>query len=348
MVKGLEHKEISEIRDRLDKSSRPLFFFDSDADGLASFLLLYRYKKDGKGVIVKMQPRLDTNFVRQVTEYQPDLIVILDIAVLTQDFVDEAKVPIIHIDHHGPYDIKGIKYYNPRKKSKDHIPTSYMCYQIAQQDIWIAMTGIVGDWFLKPLRKEFTKEYPDLLPKSVKTEPEALFTTDIGKLAKVFSFIMKGTAAEAMKYIRALSRIDAPDEILNQATARGRFIYKKFSKLDRQYTKILEDALIQAKEQEGKLFIYSYPESKTAFTSDLANEIMFHHPDKVLLITRENNDEMKCSLRSKNINIKDILEEVLPKVDGYGGGHPSACGCSVHKDNFKRFTELFEDALSGS
>ena len=50
---------LEEIKGYLEKSVNPLFFFDDDADGLCSFLLLYRYFKKGKYVPLKSSPALE-------------------------------------------------------------------------------------------------------------------------------------------------------------------------------------------------------------------------------------------------------------------------------------------------
>ena len=46
----LTNKQIEEIKEHLEKAQNPLFFYDNDADGLCSFLLLRRYLGRGKGV----------------------------------------------------------------------------------------------------------------------------------------------------------------------------------------------------------------------------------------------------------------------------------------------------------
>src|SRR4030042_2536338 len=99
---SLTDKDFDEIRKELDECKRPLFFFHDDPDGLASFLLLYRYCKKGYGVIVKSDPKVDDKFLRKVEEYMPDKIFILDIALMEQSFADNADAPIIWIDHHQP------------------------------------------------------------------------------------------------------------------------------------------------------------------------------------------------------------------------------------------------------
>src|SRR3989338_3971743 len=100
----LTEKEIKRIKEELDNCKNPLYFYDSDPDGLCSFLLLYRYKREGHGVMVKSNPFLNEKFLHKVEEYQPDKIFVLDIANVDQDFIDKAKVPVIWIDHHGPFD----------------------------------------------------------------------------------------------------------------------------------------------------------------------------------------------------------------------------------------------------
>src|SRR3989344_1279809 len=101
---ALSQGEIQQIREHLDNCKNPLFFFDDDQDGLCSFLQLYRYKGEGNGVIVKTTPKITPLFLRKVAEYSPDKIFILDIAVVEQEFINEAKVPIVWIDHHGPFE----------------------------------------------------------------------------------------------------------------------------------------------------------------------------------------------------------------------------------------------------
>ena len=61
-------KQLTFLREELATAQNPLFFYDDDPDGLSSFLLLYRYKKEGKGVIVKTTPKLGSIFVNKVKE----------------------------------------------------------------------------------------------------------------------------------------------------------------------------------------------------------------------------------------------------------------------------------------
>ena len=106
----LTQEQVKSIREELDNCKNPLYFFHDDPDGLSSFLLLYRYKKEGNGVIVKRAtPQVDEQFLAKVEEYNPDKIFILDIAVVDQGFIDNVKAKVIWIDHHTPIKLENVK-----------------------------------------------------------------------------------------------------------------------------------------------------------------------------------------------------------------------------------------------
>jgi single-stranded DNA-specific DHH superfamily exonuclease len=165
----LPEKELKQIREELQTAKRPLFIFDDDEDGLCSFLLCYRFIREGKGIVKKSSPNVTTAFLRKVEEYNPDKVFILDAPSVDQDFIDAVKVPIIWIDHHGPVERYGVKYFNPRKHKPDiYYPTTAICYDAIKKDMWLAMVGCVGDWFIPSFKDEFCKKYPDLIDCKIK------------------------------------------------------------------------------------------------------------------------------------------------------------------------------------
>ena len=236
---ALTEKQYEDIRRELDECKNPLFFFDDDPDGLSAFLLLYRYKKEGHGVVVKTHPKLDIRSIQKVHEYGPDKIFVLDVALVEQEFIDNTKTPVIWVDHHGPYERRNVKYYNPRiAKKEDNVPTTCMCYNVVKQDLWIAMVGCTADYYMPDFFSEFRKEYPDLIGDE-KNVDDIYFNTKLGELIKAFSFILKGKTSDVVKYIKTLTRIESPYEILNQETARGKFIFKKYEKVNKMYENLL-------------------------------------------------------------------------------------------------------------
>lgn len=113
---------------------------------------------------------------------------------------------------------------------------------------------------------------------------------------------------------------------------------KRFEKLDKQYLKLYEGALKEAKSNK-KLVVFNYPSNNTSFTGDLANEISYRYPEKVVIIARERNGYMRMSVRNKKQNLPSLLEKALVGVNGYGGGHEGACGANVLKEDYSKFLE---------
>ena len=344
MYRMLPEKQIEEIREELQNCKRPLFFFDDDADGLSSFLLLYRYTREGKGVVIKTLPKIDGKFLRKVEEYEPDKIFVLDVAQIEQDFIDKVKVPIVWIDHHGPYERTGnVKYFNPRLIKKDlFMPVTRICYEVVKQDMWIAMVGCIGDYHMPDFFGEFKEKYGDLVGDSENVE-DVYFKSKFGKIVDLFSFILKGKTSDAVKHIKVLTRVDNPYDILNEKTSQGRFVFKKYKKMDDMYQILLKEAL--KKKPDNGFLIFLYPDSKMSFTSELSNEMMYRFPDKVVIVGREKNGQVKMSIRTKHKVIPDALERALVGLEGYGGGHEHACGVNVDKEDFEEFVKRLREYL---
>jgi single-stranded DNA-specific DHH superfamily exonuclease len=335
---ALSEEQYAEIRKELDECQKPFYFFDDDQDGLCSFLLLYRYKKEGKGHIVKTTPRLDGKFAQKALEYGADKVFVLDLAVLEDEFIDAITVPIIWIDHHGPYRKHRVRYYNPKvRDEKDNFPTSYLCYRVVRQDLWLAVAGCVSDWFLPEFMSEFEEHYPGMIGAHYKEPGDILYgDMNLGLLSRVLSFNLKGQSSDVMKSIRTMIKVDDPREILEQSTPRGKFVWKRYQDINKQFEPLMRQALKQAEQTKDSLILFPY-QDETSFTSDISNVLTYKHPKKVILICREKSGEMKCSLRSGHHNLPPIVEKCLVGLQGHGGGHEHACGLNVAKHHFDEF-----------
>ena len=67
--------------------------------------------------------------------------------------------------------------------------------------------------------------------------------------------------------------------------------------------------------------------------------MVYLYPDKIILVAREKNEEMKCSIRSAKIVLPPLVNKALAGLNGFGGGHEHACGINVSKYNFEEFLE---------
>jgi nanoRNase/pAp phosphatase (c-di-AMP/oligoRNAs hydrolase) len=340
----LTPKQVEEIKDEVLSSKRPLFFFHDDPDGLASFLLLYRMVNEGIGIPLKTSAEMGIEFSKKVESYQPDKVFILDKPGVSQDFIDAVKVPIIWIDHHTPQKRHKVKYYNPRvADANEYTANAYLCYQVSQDDEWIAMVGCAGDQYIPPNLEKIKEDYPDIIEKNIKKPEDILFNSDFGKLAKMFSFCLKGKMDDVRKCIKIMTRIKTPYELLKQETPAAKFIYKRFEEVNREYQKILKDALAQKSDDNILLFLYN--QDQMSLNQDLANELLYKNKEKVIIIGRTKSGEVKLSFRTTKYNLPPIIQKALEGCEGYGGGHEKAAGANIKETDFEKFMLQFKAQL---
>ncbi|MDP3917054.1 MAG: DHH family phosphoesterase [Nanoarchaeota archaeon] len=340
----LTDDQIKEIRSYIENSKNPLFLFDDDPDGLTAYLLLKKHYKKGVGVCVKASPNSGIVYSAAVSRHKPDLAVILDKPILDQEIIDEMNVPIVWIDHHQPVKREGVRYYNPMNGEKpDNRCTSYWAYRVVEDNEWVAVVGIIGDWQMpeKSILKKF--EYADKLGDGT-TPPELMFNSEYGKMVKIFSFAMKGTTESTNECIEVLEKINDPMEILEQTTPNGRLIYEKFKNNNKDYELLLGDALSQ--KIDGNVFVYTYPGIDRSFTGMLANELLHKIPHEVIILGREKDGDVRMSLRSRDRPILPVLKKILEVINGHGGGHAQACGASVKMEDFPKFVEMISKEFS--
>ncbi len=333
--------QIAFLREELATAKNPLFFHDDDADGLCSFLLLYRIQREGRGFIFKYGPSLNAQHLRKVQELNPDKIFVLDIPLIEQEFIDQAKRPIFWIDHHQPVERSNVHYFNPRLKEPDaYVPTTMMAWQVSQrnEDLWIAAAGCLADWYVPDFLEEFIQKYPHLLSRKSDL-PTMLYQEPIGTLVKVFFFLPKGPPSDVRNSLAVLSRLQHPDEILQQTTAQGKYLWKRFQDINQRYETLLKEARKEV--GKGKLLLFAYSEQHWSFTANLANELGALYPEKIVIIARKKSGEWKCSLRAQ-VAIAPAVEKALVGVQGYGGGHPTACGAVIKEEDWEQFLQNFK------
>lgn len=337
----LTEKQVKEIKEHLEKAQNPLFFFDNDADGLASFLLLRRYIERGKGVAIKSFPDLNASYARKLYELKPDYVFVLDKPAIAEGFLDEARklnLPLVWIDHHNVQKPdkpdKEVFYFNSYHQDKKGEPVSYLCYEIVgKKDIWIAMIGCIGDGFLPDFVKEFQERYPELWVKNIKTAFQALYKTEIGKIARILSFALKDRTTKVVNMLKFLSAVKNPHEVLDEDKAKS--ILQRFKQVNSKYSQLVEKAKKFAK---GKVLFFQYG-GELSLSADIANELSFLFPDKIIVVAYIKGSKANISLRWK----KDIRKVTLKAIEGLegasGGGHEHATGAQVVVEELPRFKE---------
>ena len=329
----------SEIREELDLCNNPVFYYDNDPDGFCSFVQLYKYKGQGKGIIVKDSPKLGRNYTLSLNNFN-DKVFVLDKPMVEDDFFETAKdfgLNVIWIDHHPMQDVStfsNVRYFNSLNDKESHKCTSWMCYNAVKQDLWIAMIGIVGDWILPPdLKEELINQYPRLIDSKVNEPDEAFFNTNLGKLVMIISFNLKGSASSIRNSVGAFLKIKNPYDLLDNTSPAASYLIKKFDKVNKVYQKHLSEAKKHAKD---KILLYIYDELNHSFSKELSNNLMYLFPKHTIVVGRRHNGLVKMSLRS-NKNMSEILRKSLFGINGSGGGHMHACGAQVDSDDFEKF-----------
>ena len=355
---------IDKIIDAMKVAKNPLFFFHDDADGICSFLSLYHYMREGKGICVKSKCCVDMRFSSVLKQYDPDYIFVLDLAQMDQEFIDLAlsmKKKIIWIDHHDLHDISDFVYYNPKLDCQDiNYPASYVCFKIVSQILesedknykvtdlykkllWIATAGTVSDWFVPDFISEFISTYPKIVTKDTFYPPEIIFDTPLSKIIQFFNFALKGSTMQVNANIREIMTIKDIDEIFLGEDKGIKKILRNIKPFVVGYDRLLDKFIGELENFKEKIFFSEYVADMISLTSAVSNELLYRYPDKVLIIARLNAGSLKGSIRSEGIPIRDVLLETLEDISGYGGGHEVACGFCIDAGEKDKFISLFKE-----
>lgn len=339
----LTENQIKEIKEHLNKAQNPIFFFDNDADGLCSFLILQRYCGKGKGVAIKSFPDLTVDYFRKVHELNADYIFILDKPIVSGEFFEKTEqfnIPVVWIDHHDT-DLKipdFVNYYNPSLNKSKSGPTTYLCYQISEKkdDLWIAVAGSISDRFMPDFYSEFRKKYPDL---SVDSEDafEVRYKSQIGKIIKILSFALKDRTTNVVNMMKFLMKVKTPYEVLEESK-ENYTMHQRFNQIDLKYQRLIEKA--SQSNYSEKLLFFHYS-GDLSISSDLANELTHKFPDKIVVVVYVSGIKANISGRGKNVR-KIILKAIEGFEDSTGGGHEEAVGAKIKVENLEEFKGRIE------
>lgn len=348
----LSQKQLDEIKQHLEKSQNPLFFFDNDVDGLCSFLLLRRWLGRGKGVAVKSFPEVDASYARKVEELGADYVFILDKPLVSEGFFKELEaknIPVVWIDHHEVEKEakipENVSYYNPAKpekgESKSIEPTTYLCYSAVKNksDMWLAVAGCISDSFIPDFFEEFIKNNPELAIKS-NNAFEILYTTKIGKVIRVLDSALKDRTRNVVLMIKFMSEAKSPDEVLIESKKNSEML-KRFSFIDKKYQELVANAKSQLSENNLLFFQYG---GDLSISANISNELSFYFPKKIIVVAYLKGEKANISIRGSNI--KKIAIKAIEGFEGATvGGHENACGGRINVEDLPKFKKNLEALL---
>lgn len=340
----ISKEELEEIKEHLESSQNPLFFFDNDVDGLCAFLILRRALDRGMGVAIKSFPELKEQYLQKVEELNPDSIFIIDKAEVSKEFIErinEKGLPITWIDHHKsktPLElIKKTNYYNSHPSSE---PTTYIAQKIynKKEDLWLAMIGCIGDVYMPDFAKEFEESSPELF-NSEKSAFESLMSTEIGKVARMLNFGLMDSTTNVVNLIKYLFKAKNIYDLLEE-NSQTKQLHKRYNQLNEFFKKQLEKAEKYFDENSPLLF-YSYS-GNTSMSSELSNALYYSHKDKLIVVAFKRPEKVNVSIRGKNA--LEITLKTIEEIEGAtGGGHSEATGAMIPIDDFEKFKEKIKE-----
>ncbi len=345
----LSQKQILEIREHLEKAQNPVFFYDNDADGFCSYVLLRKFVGRGKGVIVRSHPDIDESYAKKAQELNADYVFVLDRPVLGKKFVEEIEklsIPLVWIDHHD-LDEEKINYrdvfvFNPSKnKPKSSEPVSYLCYKIADrsENIWIALMGCIADHYLPDFAEDFGKNWPENWSSKIKEPFDAYYTTEIGKLARIIGFALKDSITHIVQFQNFMITCSSPSEMVEELEGNKPFV-KKYKELKKKYDLLINKA---KKEDSGKFLFFNYG-GDMSISSEISNELSYYYPDKIIVVAYSSGPITNISMRGKAVK-KKLLRIINDFENASGGGHDDAIGARIQTSDLQRFKESVQAVI---
>lgn len=333
--------ELQEIRDRLELSQNPLFFFDNDVDGLCSFLILRRAIGRGRGVAIKSFPDLKEQYLKKVDELNPDAVFILDKAEVSREFIEgifEKGITITWIDHHESKTEKELiemtSYYNSIPSGE---PVTYIAQRVfnRQEDLWLAVLGCISDvYYPKDFAEKFEMQNPELFNSRLSAF-DALNATETGKVIRMLNFGLMDTTTNVVKLIKYLFKARGVYDVLDENAETKQF-HHRYAQLNEFFNKQLEKAKDDFDEDSSVLF-FSYS-GDTSMSAEISNRLFYENPDKLIVVGFRRPDKVNISIRGKGA--LEITKKAIEGIDGAtGGGHEEATGAMVPIDDWDRFRE---------
>ncbi len=344
----LSEKQILEIREHLEKAQNPVFFYDNDADGLCSYILLRKFIGRGKGVCIRSHTDIDEGYARKAQELNADYIFVLDRPHLGNGFVEEIsklQLPIVWIDHHdgkNDYDYKDIFVYNPLNGTPSTSePVVYWSYKIANriEDVWIAIMGCIADHHMPDFVEEFSERYPEYWGKNLEKPFDAYYGTEIGKLARAIGYGLKDSITHVVQMQNFLISCRSPSDV-EQELETTRAFGKKYRELSEKYNSLLD----KAKKCEGDKMVFFNYGGDMSISAEISNELSHLYVGKVIVVAYSAGPITNISMRGDNV--KAVLEKVLSGLENAtGGGHRDAVGSRIQTEDLEKFKTEVEKLI---
>jgi len=197
--------------------------------------------------------------------------------------------------------------------------------------MWLAVIGCVADAYVPDFYPEFLKKYPDLGIDS-KVAFDIIYNSRVGEISKLLGAGLKDKTTNVVKMMKFLMKAKSPYEVLEEV-AENREMHKKYNEIKKKYD-LLKSKAVLVDRDKFLLFKYS---GDLSISAELANEMSFRFPGKIILVGYVDGDRINFSGRGKDV--REIVLKAIEGLDATGGGHPLAVGVRIKVDDLETFKE---------
>jgi len=366
---SLLEKEIKKVKN----ADKVCIIHHDDADGCCSAalmsILLFKLTNQFPELFPIRGPNnISRNMFSKLKIINPDFVFTLDVTIHPK------KLSLFNgfiLDHHMQNIPHGdtMLYINPRsfeKVDENVPPTSYIVYRLLKRFFpeerygWIAAIGITEDHRVE-LCKDIFLEVMEDYSKIFKVEKISQEFVEKSVFGELWDMVRSGRMikdGEGAK-IAVMALIECKDDPLKFINGVGTnsYLLKKFYETTKkEIEKILQDVLMKGKfYHDKKVLVYEAKFSKiNSLTSFASDKLRQKYPDWIICVVgrdfRGQNKKISIRLEQsrRDVNLVEIvnkIKEQMPKVKG--GGHKSAVGVSLPKNDVDRFFKLFLSLISG-
>jgi hypothetical protein len=202
------------------------------------------------------------------------------------------------------------------------------------------MIGCISDCYMPDFYEEFHKKYLEMSKKNPKGPFDLLYDSEIGRISRILDFSLKDTTTNVVKMIKYMMKIKEPVDILEE-NAGTKQIQKRYSEINSKYQQLME----KARSQEGEKIIYFQYGGSLSLSANLANQLSYEFPEKIIIVVYLRGDVANLSLRGPG-DIRKLTLDAIQGIEGAtGGGHEGATGAKMCVSDLPRFKEDVEKML---
>ena len=98
----------------------------------------------------------------------------------------------------------------------------------------------------------------------------------------------------------------------------------------------------RARKNVGEKLLYFSYGGNLSMSANIANQLMYEFPDKIVVVVYIKGDVANISLRGKNV--RKLTMEIVKDIEGAtGGGHNDATGAKMNVDDLDNFRKKVEE-----